>query len=192
MSEEGALLGVSYQDFLEDPPPQKEDFLPFWLATKFVLPEGNYCVRSNVLRENFPDESAKDHYRIHSHLGFMYNFMTRGYCPLFVPEVVSYGRLHAGQRGQLLRAVERPAFRKYVEDVQLYCKQMFRGEVIHVFRDGTSTVTSEVNAPAKARMRKQYWKHRLLRSRLLRTAPYSLFAKLRTKARAMFSSRTEK
>lgn len=192
MSEEGALLGVSYQDLLEDPPPQKEDFLPFWLATKFVLPEGNYCVRSNVLRENFPDQSAKDHYRIHCHLGFMYNFMTRGYSPLFVPEVVSYGRLHAGQRGQRLQALERPAFRKYIEDVQLYSKQMFRGEFNHVFRDGTSTVTSEVRELDKGRMRRQYWKYRLLRSRLLRTAPYSLLAKLRTKARGMFSSRTEK
>jgi len=117
MSEEGALLRVAYQDFLEDPPPQREDFLPFWLATKFVLPEGNYCARSDVLRENFPDERAKDHYKIQCHLGFMYNFMTRGYCPLFVPEVVSFGRLHAGQRGQRLQAAERPAFRKYVEDV---------------------------------------------------------------------------
>ena len=192
MSEEGALLGVSYQDLLEDLPPQKEDFLPFWLATKFVLPEGNYCVRTNVMRENFPDESAKDHYRIHCHLGFMYNFMTRGYCPLFVPEVVSYGRLHAGQRGQRLQATERQAFKRYVEDVRLYCKQMFRGEVIHVFRDGTSTVTSEVHAPAKGRMRRQYWEHRLLRSRLLRTAPYSLFVKLRAKIKKGIFSRPQK
>jgi glycosyltransferase involved in cell wall biosynthesis len=186
MSEEGALLGVSYQDLLEDPPPQREDFLPFWLATKFVLPEGNYCVRSNVLRENFPDENAKDHYRIHCHLGFMYNFMTRGYCPLFVPEVVSYGRLHADQRGQRLWAVERPAFRKYLEDIRLYSKQVFHGEVKHVFRDGTSAVISEVGEFSRGRVRRQYWQHRLLRSKVLRTAPYSLFAKLRTKARRMF------
>jgi hypothetical protein len=82
--------------------------------------------------------------------------------------------------------------RKYLEDVRLYCKQVFRGEVIHVFRNGTSSVTSELRKPAKETMRRQYWKHRLLRSRVLRTTPYSLFAKLRTKAWRVFSSGTEK
>jgi glycosyltransferase involved in cell wall biosynthesis len=192
MSEEGALLRVAFQEFLDDPPPQKEDFLPFWLATKFVLPEGNYCVRTRILRETFPDENAKDHYRVHCHLGFMYNFMTRGYCPLFIPEVVSYGRLHAGQRGQRLKAAERPAYKKYLQDVELYRKQIFCGEVLHAFRDGGSAVTSKVDVQARGRMRRQYWEHRLLRSRFLRTAPYSLFAKLRAKAGEMFSARAGK
>ncbi len=192
MSEEGALLGVAFQDFLDDPPPQKQDFLAFWLATKFALPEGNYCVRANVMRENFPDEKAGEHYRIHCHLGFMYNFMTRGYCPLFVPEVVNYGRLHAGQRGQRLQAAEKPAYKKYADDVRRYAGQLFRGEAAHVFRDGTSSVTSEVRAPDTGRMRRQYWAHWLLRLRFLRTAPYSLFARVRGRARGMFSSGSEK
>jgi glycosyltransferase involved in cell wall biosynthesis len=187
MSEDGALLRVAFQDFLEDPPPQEEDFLPFWLATRIVLPEGNYCVRANVLRETFPDQKAPHHYRIHCHLGFMYNFVTRGYCPLFVPEVVSYGRLHEGQRGQRLQAEEKPAFAQYVEDVRLYASKLFRGEVVHAFRDGTSAVTSEVHAPDTGRLRRQYWAHRLSRSRLLRTAPYSLFAKLSARAGKMLS-----
>jgi glycosyltransferase involved in cell wall biosynthesis len=190
MSEEGALLRVAFQDFLDDPPPQKQDFLAFWLATKFVLPEGNYCVRAEVLRETFPDRNAADHYRVHCHLGFMYNFMTRGYCPLFVPEVVSYGRLHAGQRGQRLQAEERPALRKYVEDVDLYRRRLFRGEIVHAFRDGRSAITSEVDPPARTRMHRNYWVHRLLRSRLLRMAPYSLFARAGARVSQMFSSRT--
>jgi glycosyltransferase involved in cell wall biosynthesis len=192
MSEEGALLRVAFQDFLDDPPPQKQDFLAFWLATKLVLPEGNYCVRADVLRETFPDENASDHYRVHCHLGFMYNFMTRGYCPLFIPEVVSYGRLHAAQRSQRLQAALRPFYKKYLQDVELYRKQIFRGEVLHAFRDGGSAVTSEVDAQARDRMRRQYWEHRLLRSRLLRTAPYSFFAKVRAKAAEMFSARAGK
>lgn len=182
MSEAGALLKVAYPDFLDDPPPQKEDFLPFWLATRIVLPEGNYCVRASVLRETFPDDTAPSHYRIHCHLGFIYNFITRGYLPLFVPEVVNYGRLHADQRGQRLQAEERPAFEQYMEDVRLYATKLFRGEIVHAFRDGNSAMTSEVRAPDARKIRKQYWTHRLLRSRLLRTAPYSFFAKLRAKA----------
>ena len=190
MSEEGALLRVAFQDFLDDPPPQKHDFLAFWLATKFVLPEGNYCVRAEVLRETFPDQNASDHYRIHCHLGFMYSFMIHGYLPLFVPEVVSYGRLHAGQRGQRLHAEEKPAFRRYIQDVDLYRRRLFRGQVVHAFRDGRSTITSRVDALARRRMRRKYWEHLLLRSRLLRTAPYSLFARLGVKAKQMLSSRT--
>ena len=192
MSEEGALLRVAFQDFLEDPPPQKEDFLPFWLATRFLLPEGNYCVRAGVLRENFPNEKSRDHFRIHCHLGFVYNFMTRGYRPLFVPEVVNYGRLHAGQRGQRLQADERPAFAQYVKDVQLYARQLFRGEIVHAFRDGGSVVTLTVDAGTRGKIRKEYWKHRLLRSRLLRTAPYSLYVKLRTRVSNTFSVKKER
>jgi len=192
MSEDGALLRVVYEDFLADPPPQKEDFLPFWLATKFVLPEGNYCVRSSVLRENFPDESAKDHYRIQCHLGFVYNFMTRGYCPLFVPEVVSYGRFHAGQRGQRLQAVEKPALKKYLEDVNLYREQLFSGKIRHVFRDGEHATISELDTRTRAKIRRDYWRHRLLRSRLMRTAPYSLFVKLGGKIRQLSPVKTEK
>ncbi|MGH8640233.1 MAG: glycosyltransferase [Burkholderiales bacterium] len=187
MSEEGALLRVAFQDFLEDPPPQKQDFLAFWLATKFVLPEGNYCVRAEVLRETFPDGNAREQYRVHCHLGFMYNFMTRGYCPLFVPEVVSYGRLHAGQRGQRLQAEEKPAFKKYIEDVDLYRRRLFCGEVVHAFRDGRSAIMLEVDKPARRRMRLNYWEHLLLRSRLLRMAPYSLFAKVRISVKQMYS-----
>jgi glycosyltransferase involved in cell wall biosynthesis len=185
MSEEGALLRVAFQEFLEDPPPQKEDFLPFWLATRIVLPEGNYCVRASVLRETFPDEKAPEHYRIHCHLGFMYNFMTRGYCPLYVPEVVSYGRLHASQRGQRLQAVEKPAFKKYLEEVNLYRKQVFRGKIVHVFRDGNSAVKLESGKPTAGIMRRKYWEYRLLRSKAMQITPYSLFAKLKTKIRKL-------
>ena len=120
----------------------------------------------------------------------MYNFMTRGYCPLFVPEVVSYGRLHAGQRGHRLQAEEKPAFEQYVEDVRLYASKLFRGEVVHAFRDGRSAITSEVDRPARRRMHRKYWEHLLLRSRLLRMAPYSLFARLRVRVNQIFFPKT--
>ena len=45
MSEDGHLGRIAYSEFFDQPPPQKEAFLPFWLATRFFYPEGNYCVR---------------------------------------------------------------------------------------------------------------------------------------------------
>ena len=59
MSEEGDLLNVSFQEFFNDPPPQKQEFLAYWLATGFPLTEGNYCVRSGVIKKWFPDEHSE-------------------------------------------------------------------------------------------------------------------------------------
>src|SRR5439155_26474785 len=98
MSEAGDLLNVSYQDFFSDPPPQKEGFLAFWLATGFVLPEGNYCVRRAILKKCFPDRHAPRHFQIQPNLGFMFCFMTNGFCPHFIPVVASFGRIHTDQK----------------------------------------------------------------------------------------------
>src|SRR5713226_8395424 len=84
MSEDGSLLNVSYQEFFSDPPPQKQAFLEFWLATAFCFPEGNYCVRSDIVKRLFPGDKSESYFQIHSHLGFMYQFMVNGYCPYFL------------------------------------------------------------------------------------------------------------
>jgi glycosyltransferase involved in cell wall biosynthesis len=174
MSEDGDLLNVSYQDFFSDPPPQKEDFLAFWLATGFVLPEGNYCVRSAVLKRHFPDRRAPRHFQVHSLLGFMYNFMTHGFCPHFIPVVANFGRTHAGQQGQRLAHIEGPAARIYFRQVKKYRNQVLNGEVTHRFRTGRSEVFKEIGRRDLGRLRRQIWRHAILRSRVLRRDPYTL------------------
>ena len=174
MTEAGALQAVAYPDFLEDPPPQKEAFLPFWWATRMPFPESNYCVRAHVLDRHFPTEQSPGHHRIHPHLGFMYEFMVNGYLPVFLPEVVSFGRLHADQRGKRLWHVERPAQLQYNADVDTHRTQVAAGTVPMVFRDGAGQPIRTLSpADAKAQAR-SCWKIRLARSVFLRTPPYQL------------------
>lgn len=177
MSEDGDLLNVSYQDFFSDPPPQKEEFLAFWLATGFCFPEGNYCVRAEVIKRHFPTRQSDRHFQIHSHLGFMYKFMTNGYCPYFIPVVVNYGRIHDDQRSRRLRDVERPAAEMHRGMIREYRRKVLAAEVAHRFRDGRSSVFREIPRRELGRLRRQIWSHAILRSRVLRRDPYTLALK---------------
>jgi glycosyltransferase involved in cell wall biosynthesis len=128
MSEEGDLLNVSFQEFFNDPPPQKQEFLAYWLATGFPLTEGNYCVRSGVIKKWFPSERSDDCFRTCMHPGFIYYFLTQGYLPYFIPVVANFGRHHLNQRSKRLKNVEGPAFKEYLRRTKRYASQVLKGE----------------------------------------------------------------
>lgn len=179
MSEEGGLQNVSYQELFSDPPPQKEEFLALWLANGFVLPEGNYCVRTEIIRRHFPNQLSEKHFRIHPHLGFMYQFMEQGYCPYFVPVVANFGRMHQDQRGQRLKEIEWPAAATYFRRVKEYRTRLLEGTAIHRFRNGRAEVIQEIGRGVLWSWRRKIWRHRILRSRLLRIDPYTLWLKIK-------------
>ena len=178
MSEEGDLLNVSFQNFFADPPPQKQDALAFWLVSGFSLPEGNYCVRSEVIRTWFPDIQSSGWFRTCPHLGFMYRFFTQGYSPYFIPVVANFGRTHHDQRSQRLSHVEKPGQIAYLKAVKEYGRSMLSGRAIHRFRNGKSQVVGTIQPHELPSLRRKMWRHRLLRSRLLRIDPYTLAVKL--------------
>jgi len=179
MSEEGDLLNVSFQEFFNDPPPQKQDFLAFWLVSGFPLPEGNYCVRSEMIRAWFPDSRASGWCRTCPHLGFMYKFFTEGYSPYFIPVVANFGRAHHDQRSQRLSDVEKPGQVAYLKAVKEYGKSILQRSMVHRFRNGTSQVIGQILPQDLSSLRKNMWRHRVLRSRLLRRDPYTLALKLK-------------
>ncbi|MCS6302996.1 MAG: glycosyltransferase [Nitrospira sp.] len=181
MSEEGDLLNVSFQEFFNDPPPQKQDFLAFWLVSGFPLPEGNYCVRSEVIRAWFPDTRSSGWLRTCPHLGFMYKFFTEGYSPYFIPVVANFGRTHHDQRSQRLSDVEKPGQVAYLKAVKEYGKSLLKRNMVHRFRNGASQVIGKVQPQDLASLRRNMWRHRLLRSRLLRRDPYTLALKLKAR-----------
>jgi glycosyltransferase involved in cell wall biosynthesis len=183
MSEEGDLLNVSYQDFFNDPPPQKQEFLALWMASGFVFPEGNYCVRSEIIKQYFPNETSERHFQIHPHLGFMYRFMTQGYCPYFIPAVANFGRTHHDQRGQRLSSIEKPAQTIYFKSVKDYTRKLLRGETTHSFRNGRSEMIGEIKSDELFSLHRKIWRHKILRSRLLRLDPYTLALKIKERAK---------
>lgn len=178
MSEEGDLLNVSFQDFFADPPPQKQDALAFWLVSGFPLPEGNYCVRSEVIRTRFPDAQSSGWFRTCPHLGFMFRFFTEGYSPYFIPVVANFGRTHHDQRSRRLSHVEKPGQMAYLKAVKEYGRSILNGRAIHRFRNGKSQVIGQIQPYDLPSLRRKMWRHRLLRSHLLRIDPYTLAVKL--------------
>lgn len=177
MSEEGDLLNVAFQEFFADPPPQKQEFLSLWMANGFCFPEGNYCVRGEIIRRFFPDDQSEKYFQIHPHLGFMYRFMTQGYLPVFLPMVANFGRTHHDQRGQRLKDVEKPAQQAYLRRIREYRDDLFGGRLRHHFRDGRSHVIGAIGKRELFSWRQKTWRHRILRSRLLRLDPYALAVK---------------
>lgn len=131
MTEDGALGDVSYSELLYAPPPSSpEGFFAYWQTTHFCFPEGNYIVRSEIIRNLFPNDQSISHYQIQPHLGFMYEFMRNGYISYFFPRVVNYGRIHDNQRGERLSSIEVPARKKYIQDIKSLRKSrnfIFRG-----------------------------------------------------------------
>jgi len=181
MSEEGDLLNVSFQEFFFNPPPQKRDFFAFWLATGFSLPEGNYCVRRDIIQQWFPDSRSNGWFRHCPHLGFMYRFFTQGYCPYFLPAVANFGRAHRDQRSQRLREIEKPAQTAYWRAVKDYRRSILSGNREHHFRDGWSREIGVIPPRERLLLRGRIWRHRLLRSPFLRIDPYTLFQKVKSR-----------
>lgn len=181
MSEDGDLLQVAYTEFFNDPPPQKQEFLALWLANGFVLPEGNYCVRSEIIKRLFPNRQSQKYFQVHCHLGFMYQFMIQGYCPYFLRMIANYGRIHRDQRSERLFEVEKPAAEMYFKSVKGYMKLMFTSEARHYFRNGRSEVIGEIRPSEFMSLRRKMWRHKIFRSRVLRIDPYTLIVKIRNR-----------
>lgn len=179
MSEEGDLLGVSYAEFFNNPPPQKEDFFPFWLATGLWFPEGNYCVRREVYDECFPENNNKDPFFLSPSYGFIYNFNTKGYLPYFLPIVANYGRIHLNSVGRRRYAsIDKPIQDRYFAYKDSYKKKIFSGKAKHSFRDGYSSILKELNPAEVGVCRRKFLKHRFLNLPFMRYGLYEICSRL--------------
>jgi len=174
MSEEGDLLNVCFQQFFTDPPPQKQEFLAYWLATGFPLPEGNYCVRSEIIKKWFPDENSEQWLQACELLGFMYNFFTQGHSPYFIPVVANFGRQHHDQRSEQLKKVLMPSIAEYSRNTKQYAVRVLKGEVRHLFRNGHGEVIGQLKPNDLGSLRRQIWRHRLMSSLLMRCDLYTI------------------
>lgn len=140
MSEDGILRKITTPEYFDTPPPQKQAFLPFWLATGHVMYEGNQCTRRNILMSCFPKDLNNALFPGNVFLDFVYNFITQGYLPYFLPMIANYGRTHQNQRGQIHAETGAVFVQKYRKLRDLYKKKVVRGDVAHCFRDGSSNL----------------------------------------------------
>lgn len=142
MSEDGILGRIAYDYFFDEPPPKGKDFVYYWLKTHFHFPEGNFCVRKNVMEDCFPLVDPKKVGSECELLTFNYNFNTLGYLPYFIPVVANYGRIHHDAGGQTQMADGRMQLwvERYHNDIEKYTEQLVKGKVIYIYRDGFGNV----------------------------------------------------
>ena len=157
MSEEGILGEISCSEILEKPPPQKMGFFPFWVATFFPYPEGNYCVRAEVYKKCFPNKNSVDYFdQNNPYTKFVYNFNAQGYLPFFLPVVASFGRTHHDSRSEALTEVCKITNKQYVTLIKQYRSEIFLQKKRHIFRDGASNVTKIVEPYEVELIRKEF------------------------------------
>ncbi len=185
MNMDGDINAVWSPWWLDRSPPQKKEFLPFWLATNAYLPELNYCVRREVYLKCFPRETPTDLMSIHNpFLGMLLNFNIHGYLPYFLPIIAHCGRVHAGQHGEKHQAMELRTGRLYRQHIRRYFWDVLVGRKPHYFRDGNSNVVGHLSTMermclplAMARNKVEFWLETTIRMGRLRRLGRRLFTR---------------
>lgn len=164
MTEDGSLERISDSEFFNQPPPQKMEFLPFWLATFFLYPEITYCVRSEVFKKCFPKRNSLDFLdRQNPFVKFVYNFNVMGYLPYFLPVVASFGRIHHDSRNNTMKEIGEKTIRQYSLDVVRYRNDVLCGKTKHVFHNGASNVIKVIKPYELKFYRQKVLKYRMTR-----------------------------
>lgn len=159
---------VVYHDFFDSPPPVGQEELAFLLATGFLYPEGNFCVRRNVFDSCFSTNSKDDEFRTHPALGFMYQFIIQGYKAKFIPRIANYGRLH-NSRQFWNRGNEKPIETLYFQRLKKYAWDIFLKNKKHTFKNGYGQIIGVVDI---SEFRFHLVKQLLLNLKIVRLSPY--------------------
>lgn len=178
MHEDGSLGNVNFQEWFRKPPPNKMDFLPYWLSTFSFIPELTYCVRGDIYKKccpnlsdvnwnylNPPEPLTNKYFETHGcFLRFKYSFITNGYLTFFLPIVASYGRYHSNSRNDTLKKYHKLAAQKYVTDVIKYRKEVLSGKRKHVFRNGKSEIIKAIEPHELTAYKLKALKYRMTRN----------------------------
>ncbi|RZB35279.1 MAG: hypothetical protein SRB1_01047 [Desulfobacteraceae bacterium Eth-SRB1] len=161
MTEDGSLGKITNPEFLMKAPPQKKDFLAYWLSLGYGFHEGNYCVRRQIYDECFPQRHQAAMFIISPQISFLFQFNTRGYLAYFLPAVANYGRSHNNQRVIRLCKALNKEVDLYKKMIKGYKKQLLDGSLTHWFRNGFSEIIGEVKKDELGRLRRDIFKHYL-------------------------------
>lgn len=161
MTEEGSLGKITNPEFLMKAPPQKRDFLGYWLSLGYGYHEGNYCIRRAIFDECFPQRHEAGDFIISPQLSLLYQFNARGYLSYFLPVVANYGRSHNNQRVMRLSDGLNREVALYKNMIKEYKKEVLGGRVHHHFRNGFSEIIGEMRKNELGRLRWDIVRHYL-------------------------------
>jgi glycosyltransferase involved in cell wall biosynthesis len=160
ISEEGHHGKVFCSLYLENHPPQKMDWLPFWLSNGYGF-ESNAVYRRNVFEICFPKNHPDAPYRYHPALGFNYQLNIKGYLPYFLPMISYYGRIHENQRQEQIHDLLDSVSKVYDKDRKSYRRKFLSGKIRHRFRDGASKIIREVTPDELGSYKRKVWRYRI-------------------------------
>ena len=179
LNADGTFGRIAYHDFFDHPPPSGQEGLAFLIATGFLFPEGNYCVRRSVFEKCFPVNDNGDIFKSHPALGFLYNFITKGYIAVFIPRIANYGRVHHS-RQVWNKENEKPIEVMFYKLLRKYGVELFFNKKVHLFRSSNEEIIGKVSI---SKFRYQLIKHLLLNLKILRLSPIIIFEKMINKVR---------
>src|SRR3989339_789384 len=170
--EDGTPDKVICANFCNNPPPQKKDFLPFWLGTFTLCPENTFCIRANIFRECFPRFAPTGcFFQNHALLSLNYNFNINGYLPYFLPVVASCGRYHFDSNSVKLAKLNRIMKVQYRSAIIRYADKLLYEGQSHFFRDGQSNCIDAINFDNQGTFRKKVMEYRINRKASLGKIP---------------------
>lgn len=175
MTKDGKLSHVSFPHFHHFSPPQKQKWLPYWLATGETFPNGNFCVRKEVFRKCNPllNETKKGR----ELFDFNYNFNAKGYLPFNIPVVADYGREHEGQLSQewSRQGLYARGMKEYYKKINSYKEDILAGKVVHLFRDGSGKIIKEKFSPKQIKKIGAYiLRFNIILSLVIQRGPYKI------------------
>jgi glycosyltransferase involved in cell wall biosynthesis len=160
LSEEGLPGKLWHAEFLEQSPPQKKDFLPFWLATTEAV-ECNAVFRRAIFETYYTKNTPDEPYRFAPSMGFNYHLNAQGYLPYFLPIITNFGRMHKDQRGLKYADVIGQGADIYYRELSRYKQDLLSGKRRHLFRNGHSQIIGELQPSDLAGYRKRIMLYRI-------------------------------
>ena len=142
--------------------PSEKDFLPFWLATFYAYSEHTFCIRKSVYKEclkpsnlfeveeynkKFENEiksGKKDSFN--QFLILTYNFNRLGYLSKFVPIISGLVRVHKNSNSEFFFESNVINSEYYVNMVKRYREQLFKGKIVHYFRNGNGDILEKIRS----------------------------------------------
>lgn len=156
MTEDGHYGAVPWPQYLKkEPPPQKSDFLPFWLACRHDI-EAAAIFRRDVFERCYPRNEPQERYRYFPHCGLNYNLNTMGYQIWFLPYLSFYARTHANQRQGKFYDMLDAVTKQYDRDIDTFRKNLFSRRQGFSFKDGNSNITKALSPQDISSLKKEY------------------------------------
>jgi len=145
LSEQSEVVEASQNYFPNNIALNEEDFFKHWLTTSFVYPEGNLCVRKNVLEKCYPTLEELGEENMLDWLEFSYRFNSLGFLSKNIPLLASFGRVHNNQMGETIgiHGKMKGMYKNYWHKVQNYRTKIILGSLKHEFKDSQNNILND-------------------------------------------------